>query len=82
MTGAGPQPSSKTGPSMYSAHVRDMMETLDGLINNMLIQENRKAGIGPNAVLRYGHSPPDSLINVPNSAYTKAPETNQRMSLI
>ena len=51
-TGGTPQPSSNSGTMTYSAHVRAMIATEDGLSRIIDTQEKRKAGIGPKASYR------------------------------
>jgi hypothetical protein len=55
------------------AKLRHIIATCDGLSINVDIQENRNAGIGPNASIKYAYSAPELGFIVPSSAYAKAP---------
>lgn len=58
----------KSGVTMYSLSVRQMIESMAGFRMNTEIQLNRKASEPPNASKMYEYSAPDLLISVPSSA--------------
>lgn len=51
-----------------------MIAICDGFSTNVETHENKNAGAGPNASMKYAHSAPDDVFIVPNSAYASAPD--------
>lgn len=52
----------------YLAKLRQMMAICEGFSTSVDAQENRKAGMGPKASIKYAYSAPELVFMVPSSA--------------
>lgn len=73
-TDMGGSHSATNASTAYCANERQIIAICDGFKTKVDTHENRKAGAGPNASIKYAHSAPDDVFIVPNSAYARAPK--------
>lgn len=74
-TDIGGSHSETNASTAYCANERQIIAICDGFKTNVDTHENRNAGAGPYASIKYAHSAPDDVFIVPNSAYASAPGT-------
>ena len=72
-TDIGGSHSETKASTAYCANERQIIAIWDGFNTNVDTHENKNAGAGPNASIKYAHSAPDDVFIVPNSAYARAP---------
>lgn len=56
------------GSTAYCANERQIIAICDGFKTKVDTHENKNAGAGPKASIKYAHSAPDDGFIVPNSA--------------
>lgn len=81
-TDVGGSHSVTNASTAYCAKERQIIAICDGFRTNVDTHENKNAGAGPNASIKYAHSAPDDVFIVPNSAYARAPENRLGQMLI
>lgn len=72
-TDIGGSHSDTNASTAYCANERQIMAICDGFKTKVDTHENKNAGAGPKASIKYAHSAPDDVFIVPNSAYARAP---------